>query len=362
MNKQDKLLTELTEVIKDDVKCQALETFLSLIQNNSLQVNLNKFNELQQNNDEIEKAYKEISEILKAVKKSQENIDKIYDEIYNIENDNKTKSSQALRDIQDAQNKAKTMQESYNGFYDIKDSQGNVTQGIISKLQEACKQIEQNKDNIVNFKAFYNKIFEGEKDENGKTTTPALGDFLETQTNKLEQLMGDATSYGLATAYAKEKKEIQKSIKWWNRVFVASIVVFIGVSVIYFMTSWEKGFTTLSFLRTLPFFIFGGFFTYYSTKQIAEYKRIANEYAHKETLNTTYIQYQKQVAQIKNNEELTKQLLKIMLDSAEFNPSKVLSNKGEVPSLSILEKIIDMLPIDVFKKLKEYIISKPKID
>lgn len=344
MAEKEENLAILTEIIQDDKKSH------------------NEIGEIQQKKDEIKNKHKEITDIFKEVKILQERISEAYGKIYDIKNSDGVDSSQALMDIQDAQNKAKTMQESYNGFYDTKDSQGNITQGIVTKLKEACKQIEENKDDIADFKAFYNKIFNGIKNEKDEIIIPALADFLEIQKVELERLIEGATSIGLAKAYADEKKEIQKSIKWWNCIFVISIILFIVISVIYFNTSWKDDFTSLSFLRTLPFLFFGGFFTYYSTKQIAEYKQLASEYAHKETLNTTYIKYKEQVAQINNNEELTKQLLKIMLDSAEFNPSKVLNNKGEIPSLTILEKIADMLPLDKLKKFKEYITNKSKTD
>ena len=70
---------------------------------------------------------------------------------------------------------------------------------------------------------------------------------------------------------------------------------------------------------------------------------MASEYAHKETLNRTYIGYKNQVDKA-DSEELNEQLLKIMLDSAELNPSKVLASKGEIPSTSLLQKIKDAFP------------------
>ena len=47
-----------------------------------------------------------------------------------------------------------------------------------------------------------------------------------------------------------------------------------------------------------------------------------------------------------------------MLKSANFNPSEVLENKGEIPSLSVLEKIVDTLPLNLLKSIYEYIGKK----
>ena len=237
MAKQNEILDNLTNILQDDDKYQALETFLNLIQNNSLQTNLNELSEFKQKKDEIQNEHKEISEILEDIKISQKHIDEIYYKIYNIENgENERNSSQALIDIQDAQNKAQTMKESYRQLYDMQDSQGNITQGIVTKLEEACKQIEENKDDIANFKAFYKEVFETEKDENGKIIQLSLSEFIDKKKEEMEDLLemqeekfdklyeekdslltnlyDPTTAEGLAKAYMEEKKNIQKSIKW----------------------------------------------------------------------------------------------------------------------------------------------------
>ena len=40
MTKQDRILSTLTEIMQDETKCEALENFLRLIQDNSLQNSL----------------------------------------------------------------------------------------------------------------------------------------------------------------------------------------------------------------------------------------------------------------------------------------------------------------------------------
>ena len=60
------------------------------------------------------------------------------------------------------------------------------------------------------------------------------------------------------------------------------------------------------------------------------------------------------------NEELKTKLIEIILDSAMFNPSDTLNSKGEIPSMSMLEKTIDTLPLDILKKIYEKIGNKLK--
>ncbi|MFB1645823.1 hypothetical protein [Campylobacter molothri] len=388
---QKKLFYKFIKNIKDENSLKQLEQFLDLIENNAIQNSLKdiaEFNSVYKGNGNNEEM--SIKDMIEDIQIRQKDIDEIYWKIFDIQSDNKNESS-ALIEIEKAKEYANKMQNDYMNFYDKKDSQGNITEGIISKLKQACNDIETNKDKIEKFEKFYNEIFVGIKaDENGKGGKLSLEKYLDekrTEINNLisskkqelenylngykdkfenlykekndeiDELLPGATSAGLAEAYKDEKEAAQTNIKTWNIIFGVSIFVFIIVFGIYFCFSFEENFTYVNFLRALPFLFFSGFFTYYSTKQIAEYKRIASEYAYKQRLNQTYKGYETQIKET-DNEELKNQLLKIMLDSAENNPSKILDKKGEIPSLSMIEKLIDTLPFDVLKKLQNKIQGK----
>lgn len=280
---QQKIVKVFKETMKDENKRELLIKFLDLIQNDELQTNLDKFDDIQQNVENIEAEHEEIKEILESLKETQNNFS--------------------------------------NKF----------------------KQISQ----------FYDKVFAEKKDENGKITHIPLDKFIDNQKERLQKLYDDknkiltslydpTTAEGLSKAYADEKKDIQKSVSFWNWVFSIAILVFLSAFGVYFYLSFQQAFTYVAFLRALPFWIFSGFFIFYSTKQIAEYKRMASEYAHKETLSKTYIGYKKQVDEA-DNEELNNKLLEIILKSARFNPSKILDGKGEIPSTSLLQQIKEIL-------------------
>ena len=156
---------------------------------------------------------------------------------------------------------------------------------------------------------------------------------------KIENLLPGAASAGLADAYKREKEENEKEVSFWNKTFLGAILSFIILFIIYFLISFRDDFTYMSILRILPLWIFSGFFIFYSTKQIAEYKRMAGEYAHKQRLNQTYMGYKKETEA--SNQVLKEKLIDIMLDSAKSNPSKIFNPKGETPNLDILQKTID---------------------
>ncbi|MFH5330620.1 hypothetical protein ACHIUN_07670 [Campylobacter coli] len=387
---QKKLFYKFIKNIKDENSLKQLEQFLDLIENNAIQNSLKdiaEFNSAYKGNGNNEEM--SIKDMIEDIKIGQKDIDEIYWKIFDIQSDNKNESS-ALIEIEKAKEYADRIKSDYEKFYD-QNAQGNVAKGIISKLEQACGDIEENKDKIKEFEEFYNKIFIGvEADENGKNGKLSLEKYLDekrTEINnlisskkqelgnclndykdkfenlykekndKIDELLPGATSKGLAEAYKDEKEDMQENIKKWNGIFIGSIVLFITLFVIYFIISLNKDFTFASFFRAFPFLFFSGFFTYYSTKQIAEYKRIASEYAYKQRLNQTYKGYETQIKEA-NNEELKNQLLRIMLDSAENNPSKILDKKGEIPSLSVIEKMLDILPFDTLKRIQDKIKAK----
>ncbi len=371
---QKKLFYKFIKNIKDENSLKQLEQFLDLIENNAIQNSLKdiaEFNSVYKGNGNNEEM--SIKDMIEDIKIGQKDIDEIYWKIFDIQSDDKNESS-ALIEIEKAKEYADRMKRDYGKFYDQEDSQGNVTEGIISKLEQACDDIEENKDKIEAFEEFYNKIFIGvEADENGKDGKLSLEKYLDEKQTEMEfclnsykekfenlykekdaeisELLPGATSKGLAKAYKDEKEDMQKNIEWWNCVFVGSMVIFILSFLVYFIFSFYENFTYVNFLRAFPFLFFSGFFTYYSTKQIAEYKRMASEYAYKQRLNQTYKGYETQIKET-NNEELKNQLLRIMLDSAENNPSKILDKKGEIPSLSMIEKMLDTLPLETLKRLQ----------
>ncbi|EGS5714726.1 hypothetical protein I8497_001849, partial [Campylobacter jejuni] len=342
------------------------------IENNAIQNSLKDIAEFNSayngngNNEEMS-----IKDMIEDIKISQKDIDEIYWKIFDIETDGENKSS-ALIEIEKAKECANKMKNDYMKFYDQEDSQGNVTEGIISKLKQACNDIETNKDKIKKFEEFYNEIFVGIKaDENGKGGKLSLKDRLNEQkteinnlisskkqelenclndykdkfenlykekNDKIDKLLPGATSVGLSKSYKNQKEEIDKSLMKWNWVFWISISIFIGGAIFYFYHSFDEKFDYVSIFRYFPFWIFSGFFIFYSTKQIAEYKRLRNEYAYKEALNDTYVGYERAVEK-SDNKILKDKLLEIMLKAAEFNPSDTLEkSKGEHPLKSIMGK------------------------
>ena len=204
-------------------------------------------NNLRQANDDVISKKQTIDRILDNVKDSQEQINNAYSEIYDINDSNiePKDSSSILNNLRQADNHASKITETYINFYGQKDVDGIQTQGIVSKLESACKEIEASEDKINDLKDFYEEVFEGVEDsENPKNDKKALVDFLAEKRQELantikkaredlnilkgriEELLPGATSAGLADAYKKQRIDAEKGLNTWNIAFWASVGIF----------------------------------------------------------------------------------------------------------------------------------------
>nr|DAS16570.1 MAG TPA: hypothetical protein [Caudoviricetes sp.] len=332
-------------------------------------------NNLRQASNDFATKKKEIDEILDDVKKSQDQIDDVYNKIYDIDDDNieLKDSSSILNNLRQANDYASKIIETYIKFYGQEDANGIPTKGIVSKLKSACKEIEESMDKINDLKDFYQEVFEGVGDgENLKDEEKALVDFLADKRkeladtikktredlkklkDKIEELLPGATSAGLADAYKKQREDAEKGLLIWNKVFWASVSIFLVVFAIYFILSFREDFSYVSVLRSLPLWVFSGFFTFYSTQQISEYKRISNEYRHKESLASSYVGFEKLIEETED-EGLRTKLLENTVDAIKTNPSDKIKGGGQLPSSVLLEKFLNSLPLEELKKFYDKI-------
>ncbi|WP_107770111.1 hypothetical protein [Campylobacter concisus] len=333
-------------------------------------------NNLRQAGNDFATKKQEIDEILDDVKKSQEQIDDVYNKIYDIDDDNieLKDSSSILNNLRQASNDADKIRKTYINFYGQKDSEGNQTQGIVSKLESACSEIEESEDKINELKDFYEEVFNGITDDsdpknNKKSWVGLLDEKKEYVNNMIEQgendfknlknkinsLLPGATSAGLARAYMRQRRITEKKVEKWNRIFKWAIVIFAVAFLCYFISAiCLETFGFVDFLKSLPLWVFSGFFIYYSTQQISEYKKTADEYRHKEALASSYIGFERLIVE-SGNMELRDKLLEIATDAIGVNPSDKINSNGQIPSLTFLEKIIDLLPYESLRKLYDKI-------
>ena len=223
----DVVQKRLTSVLKDETKISALSGLLNMIENNSFATAVSSIENFYTNYDDFTTKKEEIDKILDDVKASQEGINDAYSEIYDIEDSNiePKDSSSILNNLRQANNDALKIRRTYINFYGQKDSEGNQTQGIVSKLESACSEIEESEDKINELKDFYEEVFNGITDDNDpKNNKKSWVDFLDEKKeyvnnmikqgendfknlkNKINSLLPGATSAGLARAYMRQRR------------------------------------------------------------------------------------------------------------------------------------------------------------
>jgi len=384
-NQDGKVLLQkrLIHFLEDESKMSTLSNLLDIVENSAFDsVSSNIANFYSSYNDLTSKK-QEIDGILDDVKDSQVKINNAYNEIYDIDDSNipLKDSSSILNNLRQANDNASKIIETYIKFYGQEDVNGVPTQGIISKLKSACEEIEESMDKINDLKDFYKEVFEGAGDgenlkddvkDDVKDDEKALVDFLADKRKeladtikktredlkklkgKIEELLPGATSAGLADAYKKQREDAEKGLLIWNKVFWASVSIFLVVFAIYLILSFRDGFSYVSVLRSLPLWVFSGFFTFYSTQQISEYKRISNEYRHKESLASSYVGFEKLIEETED-EGLRTKLLENTVEAIKTNPSDKIKGGGQLPSSVLLEKFLNSLPLEELKKFYDKI-------
>lgn len=366
------LQKRLIRFLEDESKMSTLSNLLDIVENSAFDSVSSNIANFYSSYDDLTSKKQKIDGILDDVKDSQVQINNAYNEIYDIHDDNieLKDSSSILNNLRQASNDADEIRKTYINFYGQKDSEGNQTQGIVSKLESACSEIEESEDKINELKDFYEEVFNGITDDsdpknNKKSWVDLLDEKKEYVNNMIEQgendfknlknkinsLLPGATSAGLARAYMRQRRITEKKVEKWNRIFKWAIVTFAAVFSFYFaLAIYLNTFSFVDFFKSLPLWVFSGFFIYYSTQQISEYKKTADEYRHKEALASSYIGFERLIAE-SGNMELRDKLLEIATDAIGVNPSDRINSNGQIPSLTFLEKIIDLLPYESLRKL-----------
>ena len=373
-NQDGKVLLQkrLIRFLEDESKMSTLSNLLDIVENSAFDSVSSNIANFYSSYDDLTSKKQKIDGILDDVKDSQVQINNAYNEIYDINDSNiePKDSSSILNNLRQASNDADEIRKTYINFYGQKDSEGNQIQGIVSKLESACSEIEESEDKINELKDFYEEVFNGITDDsdpknNKKSWVDLLDEKKEYVNNMIEQgendfknlknkinsLLPGATSAGLARAYMRQRRITEKKVEKWNRIFKWAIVTFAAVFSFYFaLAIYLNTFSFVDFFKSLPLWVFSGFFIYYSTQQISEYKKTADEYRHKEALASSYIGFERLIAE-SGNMELRDKLLEIATDAIGVNPSDRINSNGQIPSLTFLEKIIDLLPYESLRKL-----------
>lgn len=159
--------------------------------------------------------------------------------------------------------------------------------------------------------------------------------------DKINALLPDATSAGLASAYANQKKSYQKPIRNFTYVFYISVAILFAIGIwtltsisqqISVATEFGNKFEVLivSTLARLPLALPVVWLAYFSSKRRNENRRLEEEYAHKETIARSFHSFKQQVEKLGSEETiLSAKLLDAAISSAAFNASSTLDKNHD---------------------------------
>ncbi|MFC2344579.1 hypothetical protein [Campylobacter sp.] len=338
MEEEKKILDRISEILKDENKAKALESVLNV-------TNIEDVNTLKEVLDDYRVINKEVNGVslqdkVNYVIRSPEFM--LFYEL--LQSEDKHNALQLiLNNLMDTQiiQKIQKIEEYHNILYGT-----NGGKDCIEKLHETIKDMENNKS----------------KAEEWAEGVRNMGKNLQEECNKVfedvKKILPGIAAAELGKSFREQREDTEKLLETWNKIFTTSNIVFVVICFLYFIMTFNKDFNFSSFLRVLPLWVFSGFFIYYSTKQISEYKRIATEYRYKESLSTAYIGWRKEVYRQdgEEDEERKQKLLDMTFDAIKINPSdKIGSSGGNIPTLTFLEGIVDVLPFELLKKLHDKI-------
>jgi len=267
----------------------------------------------------IDTAHKDITEKCQKIDNLHKEIFSSTEENSSIEEDIKNIQEKFNNDYNLVEEKKEKLDSYYKKIFGEKGADGNVIGGLekeindkIIKLDELYKQKE----------VAYNTLFK-----------------------KIESMLPGATSIGLAKAYEDQKKKFSLPNFFWTLLFVSStsIMIYFGFThVSDSKTFWEAVSRVFS---KLPFFIPAIWLAAFASKQQSQNKRLAQEYAYKESLAKSFDGFKKQIDMLEQTEEHKAVLLKLVENlvlMTSSNPSMTLENKCHHDSPPLVERIFGL--------------------
>ena len=338
MEEEKKILDRISEILKDENKAKALESVLNV-------TNIEDVNTLKEVLDDYRVINKEVNGVSLQDKVNCVIESRVFAQFYELlQSEDKRNALQLiLNDLMNAQiiQKIQKIEEYHNILYGT-----NGGKDCIEKLHETIKDMENNKSKAE-------ELAEGVRN---------MGKNLQEECNKVfedvKKILPGIAAAELGESFRRQKEDAEKHMGRWHITFIASNLTFIIICLAYFSITLRGEFSFNSFLKVLPLWVFSGFFIYYSTKQISEYKRIVLEYGYKESLSTAYIGWRQEIYKQdgEEDEQRKQKLLDMTFDAIKINPSdKIGSSGGNIPTLTFLEGIVDVLPLELLKKLHDKI-------
>lgn len=164
--------------------------------------------------------------------------------------------------------------------------------------------------------------------------------------NRIDELLPEATSAGLAGAFARRVKQLNIPKFGWAIAFVIGIIGFFIISKditeqLLKLANEDKSIWSNAFQR-LPILIPFVWFAWFSARRYGYAERIQEDYANKEASARAFEGYRKQMKDVGTDEETLKFLCENAIEIYSKDPQRIYEHKtnDESPASHLLNKAI----------------------
>ncbi|MBS7827411.1 hypothetical protein J7624_09675, partial [Wohlfahrtiimonas chitiniclastica] len=232
-----------------------------------------------------------------------------------------------------------------------------IADKFTSDLNTTNEKIEsfynQSKEKFEEIENYFKKI-EADTDEKIKKYDQIYQSF----NTKIEALLPSALSAGLASSYKLAKDSFNQKIKTYSKILgcLYCVLACFGLYNLYQYSKIEN--ITLVYALSkiviqLPLLGLLAWITAFVSSKLNESIRLQQEYAHKESIASSYGSFKKQIESLKsdNEKDMLEKLMTDLITNVSFNPSSTLDKYPHQKSpFSVLGENIE--------KIKELLTSK----
>lgn len=266
---------------------------------------------------------------LKDLSEKMENQSKIYNEVISLKNE----TDEISTSIENIKN---NIEDKEKNIIKLEENINNINENINEKIGELSPII----DNIKSFSKNIPSI-----EENNTNALKTLNSLIEEAKNikvTLHELLPDATSAGLASAFYDKAKQLKRTKKYLMGGFIVSIIALSSVALysFYHPVSSSQGwsdFLQRSLILFAPVWL-GWFFA----RSYGHANRLQEKYEYKEAMSKAFQGYRKQMEEVNTNSDLARSLSELTLTVLAENPSDVFERNcwDETPFHSLASMII----------------------
>ena len=181
--------------------------------------------------------------------------------------------------------------------------------------------------------------------------------------NRATKLFEHLTDANLASKFQNEQINLTKDINKWDIIFIITLSCFVAFAIFSFfsmkeMANYKDILTQL--LINMSVYIPLSWLALFASRRRNEDKKLQEEYRYKETIATNYLNYKKNIIEDMPEEqqnELLKELMQNLLDMLKDNPNNKFANKHNNENIPIIEFIdkISKMPSDNIEKILNFL-------